>query len=221
MSRHAMDLEKAITHDQQKAKSLSILMTDVKPESDFKNDPMNNIKELLEKVEKGKSKFTKPGVTNNDTDENSNSSEDMPNPSCMTFKEFMKKSKQELGNKEVVDIPQDECPDCARSTVECYYHSRQKKPDDRDSVDYDDDSRTDTHVNEAKHKGKKKKHKKRQKHENSPQSKVSERNVTIDIKLEPIPLEVIEKYRITLNEIKQMDRFADYSPGQPSKVKCT
>ena len=49
MSRHEMDLEKAISHDPQKARALSILMTDVKPESDSgsKDDPMNNVKKFV------------------------------------------------------------------------------------------------------------------------------------------------------------------------------
>ena len=40
-----------------------------------------------------------------------------------------------------------------------------------------------------------------------------------EVDLEPIPLEVIEKYRITVDEIKQLDRFADYSAGQSNKVR--
>ena len=216
MTRHEMDLENSISHDQQKAKSLSILMTDVKPEDDFKDDPMNNIKELLEKVEQGKSKtITKPSATHSDASDGSDSDDSLSKASCLTFKEFMKKTKQELSDKKVVDISQDECPDCARSTIECYYHSRRKKQDGCATVDYNNDS-----VNEITYKAKrKKKHKKKQKREKTSYSERKEIKETVaNVKLDPIPLEVIEKYRITLDEIKHMDRFTDYSPGQPNKV---
>ena len=138
MSRHEMDLEKAISHDPQKARALSILMTDVKPESDSgsKDDPMNNIKKLLKKVEKGKSKFVRGSVTDS---ESTDSDDSETAPSCMTFKEYLKHSKEDMNGKRVIDVPQDECQDCARSTVECYYHSRRKKADDFSIVkDYEE-----------------------------------------------------------------------------------
>lgn len=36
--------------------------------------------------------------------------------------------------------------------------------------------------------------------------------------IEQIPQSIIERYRLTVKEIKQLSPFANYSPGQPSKV---
>lgn len=217
MSRHEMDLEKAISHDPQKARALSILMTDVKPESDSgsKDDPMNNVKKLLKKVEKGKSKFVRASFTDS---ESSDSDDSTTAPSCMTFKEYLKHSREEMDGKKVIDVPQDECPDCARSTVECYYHSRRKKADEFSTVnDYDEkcssESKETTGI-----KKKKKKHKNKKTSSVTHRTDESKQTVS-EVDLEPIPLEVIEKYRITVDEIKQLDRFADYSAGQSNKVR--
>ncbi len=38
-------------------------------------------------------------------------------------------------------------------------------------------------------------------------------------RLELIPQEVIERYRLTPDQIRQLDRFKDYSPGEPSEVQ--
>ncbi len=38
-------------------------------------------------------------------------------------------------------------------------------------------------------------------------------------RLELIPQEVIERYRLTPDQIRLLDRFKDYSPGEPSEVK--
>ena len=217
MSRHEMDLERAISHDPQKARALSILMTDVKPENDSgsKDDPMNNIKKLLKKVEKGKSKFVRASITDS---ESSDSDDSTTAPSCMTFKEYLKHSREEMNGKRVIDVPKDECPDCARSTVECYYHSRRKKADEFSTVnDYDEkcssESKETTGI-----KKKKKKHKKKKTSSVTHRTDESKQTVS-EVDLEPIPLEVIEKYRITVDEIKQLDRFADYSAGQSNKVR--
>ena len=215
MSRHEMDLEKAISHDPQKAKALSILMTDVKPESDSgsKDDPMNNIKKLLKRVEKGKSKFVRASFTDS---ESSDSDDSATAPSCMTFKEYLKHSKEEVDGKKVIDVPQDECPDCARSTVECYYHSRRKKADEVSTVN-DEKCSSESRETTGKKK-KKKKHKKKKTSSVTRQTDESKQAIS-EVDLEPIPLVVIEKYRITIDEIKQLDRFADYSAGQSNKVR--
>ena len=222
MSRHEMDLEKAISHDPQKAKALSILMTDVRPESDSgsKDDPMNNIKKLLKKVEKGKSKFVRASGTDNESSdsEDSDSDDSATAPSCMTFNEYLKQSKEELKGKRVIDIPQEECPDCARSTIECYYHSRRKKADEFGTLnDYDENRLSESKETTGKKK-KKKKHKKKQTGSVIHQT-IELKQTVHEADLEPIPLEVIEKYRITVDEIKQLDRFADYSAGQSNKVR--
>ena len=224
MSRHEMDLEKAISHDPQKAKALSILMTDVKPESDSgsKDDPMNNIKKLLKKVEKGKSKFVRASVTDNESSDCDDCDSDGSTtaPSCMTFKAYLKRSKEELNGKRVIDISQDGCPDCARSTIECYYHSRRKKADEFGTMnDYDEKCLSESKKRTGKKK-KKKKHKKEQTSSVTHQT-VELKQTVSEADLEPIPLEVIERYRITVDEIKQLDRFADYSAGQPNKGEIT
>jgi hypothetical protein len=40
----------------------------------------------------------------------------------------------------------------------------------------------------------------------------------LDRDVEPIPVEVIERYRLSVDQIKQLPRFKDYSPGEPSPI---
>ena len=40
--------------------------------------------------------------------------------------------------------------------------------------------------------------------------------------IEPLPVQVIERNRLSVEEIRKLPRFEDYSPGLPSKVsRCT
>lgn len=218
MSRHEMDLENSISHDQQKAKSLSILMTNVKPDTNAQNldDPMSNIKELLQKVERGESqKFLGQNNEDSESSDDEEGEDRIPPPSCMTFKAFMKESKEQVSQRRVVDIPQSECPDCAKSTVECYYHSRRRKEETSDQV-VNGGVTTDTE--QRKSKRKKKRHKKKDTGDTRKCGLIEMKQTATDIDLEPIPIEVIQKYRISSEQIKEIDRFKEYSPGQPSKV---
>lgn len=36
--------------------------------------------------------------------------------------------------------------------------------------------------------------------------------------IEPLPVQVIERNRLSLDEIRKLPRFEDYTPGLPSKV---
>ena len=52
--------------------------------------------------------------------------------------------------------------------------------------------------------------------------KQSIRNVQADIDydgIEPIPVEIIERYRLTMSQIRDLPRFKDYDPGTPSQVR--
>ncbi len=105
MTRHEMDLERAITHDREKAKSLAILMTNKKTDVSTENKahPINHIKKMLRKIEKGKYKEkrkvkkktgnieeTEEEVEEDSSLEGSSDSSDeednLPPPSCPTFK---------------------------------------------------------------------------------------------------------------------------------------
>ena len=101
MSRHEMDLERAISHDRNKAKSLAILMTNKKTDVSTENKahPINHIKKMLRKIEKGKykdKKKVKKKAGNEEEEEEESSLEessdssheddDLPPPSCPTFK---------------------------------------------------------------------------------------------------------------------------------------
>lgn len=219
MSRHEMDLEKAISHDQAKAKALSILMTDVHSEcTESTPNPMNSIKELLRDVEQGKIKKL---VSSEESD--TSSDDNHSPPTCLTFKEYLKKTKEDLQDMPVVDVMQSECPECAKSTVECYYHSRRTKDSAKDGRNIQQNSNK-TGECDIKKKRKNKKHKKRSQAKSARTATKPSEIECAEPKpttLEPIPLDVIEKYRITVDEIRQLERFKDYSPGRPSKVRPT
>ncbi len=224
MSRHEMDLEKAISHDQQKTKSLSILLTDAKSEDKTlqSEDPINHIKELLGKVERAESKFFKPqSQGSGESSESDAESEDSQAPTCFTYKEFLKKTKQELQDRPVVDVPPSECPDCKRSTEQCYYHSKQKG-DQKDQAlpDQERNIRESIPKLNVPGDGVKKNRKQRKKDRIISGMKHQTSAGVSSERVESIPVDVIKQYRISVDDIKQMERFADYSPGEPSKVLC-
>ncbi len=41
---------------------------------------------------------------------------------------------------------------------------------------------------------------------------------TVDLPVESIPSDVIERYRLTVDQIRDLPRFHNYQPGEPSKV---
>ena len=40
-------------------------------------------------------------------------------------------------------------------------------------------------------------------------------------KIEPLPVQVIERNKLTLSELKQLPKFKNYSQGTPSRVRST
>ncbi len=59
--------------------------------------------------------------------------------------------------------------------------------------------------------------KKKSKHKGPTQVTMLPQDVA-SARLELIPQEVIERYRLTPDQIRLLDRFKDYSPGEPSEV---
>lgn len=161
LSRHEMDLEKAVTRDRDSSKVFHCLVTHKSVDSLDPDHPINHLDQIWKDVLSSK-------------------------PTCRRRK-----------RKRRATVITDDTASCELSTKV-----------DIDSVSEEPVSKCSQHEEAAVNRP-------------SParlQPSDSDHCKQLKSDIEPVPIEVIERYRLSLEQIKQLPRFQNYSVGIPSPV---
>ncbi|XP_064608732.1 RNA-binding protein 41-like [Liolophura sinensis] len=182
MGRHEMDLEKAISHNSDRAKLLSCLLTTYSDHHAAANsdDPMDHLPEILEAV-------TKRGQT----------------------KASRRKRRHDLKDKTIYDEG-----DAYMTDPSGISNERDRSSSQEDMSPGCSTNCSDMHIIcESK-----------ETTENSADNVVNDNNEqssnlkSLSGKIDSIPEEEIIKERLTIEDIQQLTRFKDYTPGHPTQV---
>ena len=189
MTRHEMDLELAITHNEEKAKLLGSLLIEgntLDPSYEDKNHPINHLDDILEEA------LTKrrPQSNHKLKDSAVESHSVVEEHSSVISKSDINNEKERRSTLEDKLEPMTEAtcqpkPKVVKRSDEYIY-----LPESTDSKEHLVGS---SRVSEAK-------------------------NRKINGHIDLIPEEAICRYRLSVQEIKKLDRFTNYEPGLPSNV---
>ena len=236
MSRQEMDIEKSISHDEDKKRVLGMLITSEKPKTDFDdpNDPINSLGSILEefkqKIRKKKRKNRCKNSTAAQTEINRLQTDSTPT-------EVSEISLDEKNNSDTEETSVATCEPRPKVTgpfiyVKCSHtqideeikHSVNETPGlCRFCGSHLESNRLDADFSSGQSCAKHHTGSGRELEESSinttrEPSREAEGPRLLQGNVESIPADVIGRYKLTVDKIREQTRFKDYMPGLPSKV---